>query len=47
MLTAIKREYKFITGLLRMLRAVKDVDAESDRLIADELEKRRYDADFG
>ena len=40
MLTAIKREYKFVTGLLRMLRAVKDVDAESDRLIADELEKR-------
>ena len=40
MLTAIKREYKFVTGLLRMKRAVKDVDAESDRLIADELEKR-------
>ena len=40
MLTAIKREYKFITGLLRMLRAVKDVDADSNRLVADELEKR-------
>ena len=40
MLTAIKREYKFVTGLLRMLKAVKDVDAESDRLVADELEKR-------
>ena len=40
MLTAIKREYKFVTGLLRMLRAVKDVDADSDRLVADELEKR-------
>ena len=40
MLTAIKREYKFVTGLLRMLKAVKDVDAGSDRLVADELEKR-------
>ena len=40
MLTAIKREFTFVSGLLRMLRAVKDVDAESDRLIADELEKR-------
>lgn len=40
MLTAIQREFKYVSGLLRMLRAVKDVDAESDRLIADELEKR-------
>ena len=40
MLSALKREFKFVSGLLRMLKAVKDVDAESDRLIADELEKR-------
>jgi fatty-acyl-CoA synthase len=39
-LTTLKRETKYIGGLLRMLRSVKDVDAESDRLIADELEKR-------
>lgn len=40
MLSAIKREYKYVTGLLRMLKAVKSVDAEGDFLIADELEKR-------
>jgi len=40
MLSALKREFKFVSGLLRMLKSVKDVDAESDRLIADELEKR-------
>ncbi len=40
MLTAIKREYKFVSGLLRMLRSVKSVDAEGSFLIPDELEKR-------
>lgn len=40
MLSAIKREFKYVSGLLRMLKSVKDVDADSDRLIADELEKR-------
>ncbi len=39
-LTTLKRETKYIGGLLRMLRSVKDVDAESDRLVADELERR-------
>ncbi len=38
--SAVQREYKYVSGLLRMLRSVKDVDAASDRLIADELEKR-------
>lgn len=37
---SLKREIKFVSGLLRMLRAVKDVDAASDRLLADELEMR-------
>jgi len=37
---SISREIKFLGGLFRMLRAVKDVDAESNRLIADELERR-------
>jgi len=40
LLTTIKRETHYIGGLLRMLKSVKDVDAESDRLIADELERR-------
>lgn len=40
LLTTIKREANYISGLLRMLRSVKDVDAESNRLIADELERR-------
>ena len=37
---SLSREIKFIGGLLRMLRAVKTVDAESDLLLADELEMR-------
>ncbi len=42
---SLSREIKYVGGLLRMLRSVKDVDAESNHLIADELE-RRVDA-FG
>lgn len=37
---SLSREIKFVSGLLRMLRAVKTVDAESNFLIADELEMR-------
>lgn len=37
---SLSREVKFVGGLLRMLRAVKDVDASSNHLIADELEMR-------
>ena len=37
---SLSREIKFLGGLLRMLRSVKDVDASSNRLIADELERR-------
>lgn len=40
LITAIMRETSYISGLLRMLRAVKDVDANSNFLIADELERR-------
>ena len=40
LLATIKRETHYIGGLLRMLRSVKDVDAESNRLLADELERR-------
>ena len=39
-ISTIKREINYISGLLRMLRSVKDVDAESNHLVADELEKR-------
>lgn len=42
---SLSREIKYVGGLLRMLRSVKDVDPESSHLIADELE-RRVDA-FG
>jgi len=38
--SAIKRETQYVSALLRMLRAVKSVDAESNHLIADELEMR-------
>jgi len=38
--SVIKRETQYVSGLLRMLRAVKDVDADGDNLIADELEAR-------
>ena len=37
---SFSREIKFISVLLKMLRAVKSVDAESNFLIADELEMR-------
>ena len=37
---SLSREVKFVSGLLRMLRAVKTVDAASNFLIADELEMR-------
>jgi len=37
---SLSREIKYVGGLLRMLRAVKTVDAESNFLIADELELR-------
>lgn len=39
-ISTIQREVKYLSGLLRMLRSVKDVDAEGDHLVADELEKR-------
>lgn len=37
---SLSREIKFVGGMLRMLRAVKTVDAASDLLLADELEMR-------
>jgi len=37
---SLSREIKYVGGMLRMLRAVKNVDAESNFLIADELELR-------
>ena len=37
-ITAAKREIDFVSGMMRMLRYVKAVDAESDRGIADDLE---------
>ena len=37
---SLSREIKYISDLLRMLRAVKSVDANSDLLLADELEMR-------
>lgn len=37
---SLKREIHFVSGLLRMLRAVKTVDAQSNNLLADELEMR-------
>ncbi len=39
LLTTIKRETKFVGGLLRMLRSVKDVDSDSNHLIADDIER--------
>ncbi len=39
LLTTIKRETKYLSSMLRMLRSVKDVDADSNRLICDDLEK--------
>ncbi len=40
LLQTIKREAGYVGGLVRMLRAVKDVNAESNYLLADELERR-------
>lgn len=40
LIQTIKRETQYLRAMLRMLKAVKDVDPASDRLIADELEKR-------
>ena len=40
MWSSIKREVRYVSGLLRMLKSVKDVDAQSNHLIADELEMR-------
>ena len=37
---SFSRETKYIGAMWRMLRAVKSVDANSNRLIADELEMR-------
>jgi len=37
---SFSREIKFVGGMLRMLKSVKSVDAESNFLIADELEMR-------
>ena len=38
-LQTIKREKHYLSGILRMLKSIKDVDAESNRLIPDDLEK--------
>ena len=40
LITTIKRETHFMSGMMRMLKSVKGVDAESNHLIADELEMR-------
>ena len=40
MLTTLKREAGYVSGLLRMLKSVKGVDADSNHLLADELEMR-------
>ena len=37
---SLKREIHYVSGLLRMLRSVKGVDANNTHLIADELEMR-------
>lgn len=39
-LATIKREVHYLSGVLRMLRSVKSVDAEGHHLIADEIEMR-------
>lgn len=36
---AIKRETKYLSAVRRMLKAVKDVDADSDNLICDDIER--------
>lgn len=40
MFATLKREFSYVSGLLRMLKSVKDVDPNSDRTLADELEMR-------
>ena len=40
MFSTLKREAKYVSGLVRMLKSVKGVDAASNHLIADELEMR-------
>ncbi|WP_298913434.1 long-chain-acyl-CoA synthetase [uncultured Algimonas sp.] len=40
MLSTFKREAGYLSGMLRMLKSVKDVDAASNHLLADELEMR-------
>jgi len=40
LITTLKRETKYLSGMLRMLKSVKDVDSDAEYTIADELEKR-------
>ena len=40
LITTIKREAGYLSGMLRMLRSVKDVDADAEYTVADELERR-------
>ena len=40
MISTLRREAKYVSGLLRMLKSVKTVDASSNHLLADELEMR-------
>ncbi|GHA98550.1 long-chain-acyl-CoA synthetase [Algimonas arctica] len=40
MLSTLKREAGYLSGMLRMLKSVKQVDATSNHLLADELEMR-------
>jgi fatty-acyl-CoA synthase len=40
MLSTLKREAGYLSGMLRMLKSVKQVDAASNHLLADELEMR-------
>lgn len=40
MLSTFKREAGYLSGMLRMLKSVKGVDADSQHLLADELEMR-------
>ena len=40
LISGLKREAGYLSGMLRMLRMVKDVDASAEYTIADELERR-------
>jgi fatty-acyl-CoA synthase len=40
MISTLRREAKYLSGMLRMLKSVKTVDASSNHLLADELEMR-------